>query len=408
VCALKIGVIADDLTGALDTGVQFRNWGLSVQVIPLLEEIQPLEIGNDVFVINTNSREDVQKTAYLKVKEAMEALVNIVQVFYKKVDSTLRGNIGAELDAMMDTIESDHVIFAPAFPSAKRTTVYGFQYVNQVLLGGTEYARIDRLSYIPDIIKLQSHRKTSIIQINDTRKDLESIYHDNIEKGNEIIVIDAETEDDLIRIAKLSEEALIFSGSAGLAAALPIGVGLRAPPPTLTICGSTRKKTRTQVSHMVQRLNGVRITLNTIDLVKGKNVIPNIISKAANAISIGQDVVIITAPDNKTVKKTRILGENLGKSKYEIEEEITEALSQVTIELLADHIVSGVTLTGGATALKVFKKMGTKTVKIVEELQPGIPVIMLSNGLKSITKAGGFGEEDTLFEASQYLKRTYR
>ena len=116
----------------------------------------------------------------------------------------------------------------------------------------------------------------------------------------------------------------------------------------------------------------------------------------------------LPAPDNKTVKMTRILGENLGKSIYEIEEEITEALSQITIELLADHIVSGVTLTGGATALKVFKKMSIKTVKIVEELQPGIPVIMLSNGLKSITKAGGFGKEDTLIEASQYLKRTYR
>jgi uncharacterized protein YgbK (DUF1537 family) len=365
-------------------------------------------MGNDVFVINTNSRDDVQETAYLKVKEASDALVDFVQVFYKKVDSTLRGNIGAELDAMMDTIEIDHAVFAPAFPSAKRTTVYGFQYVNQVLLGGTEYAGIDRLSYIPEIIKLQSHRKTSIIQINDTRKDLESVYHDNIEKGNEIIVIDAETEDDLIRIARLSKEALIFSGSAGLGAALPVGVGLRAPPPTLTICGSTRKITRTQVSHMVQRLNGVRINLNTIDLVKGENVISNVISNAGDAISIGQDVIIITAPDNKSVKKTRILGEHLGKSIYEIEEEITEALSQITIELLADHIVSGVTLTGGATALKVFKKMGIKTVKIVEELQPGIPVIILSNGLKSITKAGGFGEEDTLIEASQYLKRTYR
>ncbi|MHA2055245.1 MAG: four-carbon acid sugar kinase family protein, partial [Candidatus Hodarchaeales archaeon] len=53
---MRIAVIADDLTGALDTGVQFSKWGLNVKIVPILENIESLTHGPDVLVVNTNSR----------------------------------------------------------------------------------------------------------------------------------------------------------------------------------------------------------------------------------------------------------------------------------------------------------------------------------------------------------------
>ena len=76
--------------------------------------------------------------------------------------------------------------------------------------------------------------------------------------------------------------------------------------------------------------------------------------------------------------------------------------------MIKDHDVSGIILTGGATALAVLKKTGLKTLKIIDELQPGIPLIELSSGVKVVTKAGGFGMDDALLESVQFLRRGYR
>lgn len=138
----KLGVIADDLTGANDTGVQFSKQGLKTIVLSKADSLVELSKQADVIVLDTESRALSKQDAYERVKEAANRLVEAkISIIYKKIDSTLKGNIGAEIDAVMDATGINPAIVVPAFPANKRVTVGGYQLVNQIPLGKTEASR---------------------------------------------------------------------------------------------------------------------------------------------------------------------------------------------------------------------------------------------------------------------------
>ena len=95
----NFGIIADDLTGACDTGVQFVIRGFSATVWLDPEDIDDAPV--DVIVVTTNSRGDSPDTARQKVRHACQRLTQRqTTVLYKKIDSTMRGNVGAEVEAV--------------------------------------------------------------------------------------------------------------------------------------------------------------------------------------------------------------------------------------------------------------------------------------------------------------------
>ena len=102
---VKLFIIADDLTGALDTGVKFSENGLHTVVVPLAERAfsMPVDENVDVLVVNADSRCMTPLEAYDRVyRLALLAKKLDAEIIYKKVDSALRGNIGSELSAMLD------------------------------------------------------------------------------------------------------------------------------------------------------------------------------------------------------------------------------------------------------------------------------------------------------------------
>ena len=405
---MRIAVVADDLTGALDTGAQFRTWGLSVEVAPTPDKLGGLKGSADVIVVNTDSRGDKPEIAYRKVIEATEALTGLCDVFYKKVDSTLRGNVGAELDAIMESTGQTAAVVAPAYPPNGRVTRGGHVYVNGVPLHETEYAAevAHTSSYIPEIIGAQTRRRSTHVSLADVRHGpahLSERFMNEVKKGSRAVVIDAETERDLLAAAGLPVK--VFCGSAGLAAELPEGLGLRAPWPTLTVCGSTRSSSRAQVSSLINRLGVMQINLDTVRLLGGGDAVGEALKGAEAALAVGESIVLVSAPDPEGVEETRRLGERLGLKDAEAEARIVDALAEVTVKLLEGHQISGIVLTGGATALAVCKGLGAESMEITGEVQPGVPVVTLPNGVRAVTKAGGFGSGDALIEAVKYLKR---
>jgi uncharacterized protein YgbK (DUF1537 family) len=82
------------------------------------------------------------------------------------------------------------------------------------------------------------------------------------------------------------------------------------------------------------------------------------------------------------------------------------ALAEATESLLTQSL-SGIIITGGATALAVTEQLGTREIEILDEVQPGVPVLRLDQ-IPAVTKAGGFGQPDTLIQATKYLKRKHR
>lgn len=119
----RIAVIADDLTGASDSGVQFARKGLRTQVIFDWLGLSDGKDSLDTVVIDTDSRSIPGSMAYDRVSQAAYVLKQKgFTSIYKKLDSTLRGNLGQEIKAVMDVYGFEAAAVVPAFPRIGRTT----------------------------------------------------------------------------------------------------------------------------------------------------------------------------------------------------------------------------------------------------------------------------------------------
>jgi uncharacterized protein YgbK (DUF1537 family) len=380
---MRIAVIADDLTGALDTGVQFRQWGYTVQLTDA-----PESSSAEVAITNTDTRNKTGEEAYRATYDVAVKLRGH-DIVYKKTDSTLRGNPGRELQAILDATGETSAVFTPTYPSTRRKVEGGRLYVAEKPITETEY--------------IHEHRRetSSIQEMLDTDTTVHCVEsHEDIPETG-IAVVDSETEQDLLRIA--ARRTRVMAGSAGLADALC--QTLRDPPPVLTVIGSTRAETRRQAELLVWRLGAASIPLD-MERALSQAHQKEAVQKAKEALLMGCDVVLTSAPTPETVEQTHAEAKRLDITPQILEARVTAALAETAENLLAVSL-SGIILTGGATALAVTKRLGTRDIEILDEVQPGVPVIRLDD-LPAVTKAGGFGQPDTLIQATQYLKRRHR
>ena len=135
----KFIVIADDFTGSNDCGVQFKNKGLSTITILNKDDLE-LYKSYDVVVIDTETRNMNENDAYITIEDIGKYLkfyFNDYNIF-KKIDSTLRGNIESEIRALDKALEPDLIAFIPAYPKNNRTMYKGIQYINEVPIDKTD------------------------------------------------------------------------------------------------------------------------------------------------------------------------------------------------------------------------------------------------------------------------------
>ncbi|MBE3114137.1 MAG: four-carbon acid sugar kinase family protein, partial [Actinobacteria bacterium] len=228
-----IYVIADDLTGANDTGVQFAKKGYNT-IVSVLDEQSTIIIPDnlDVFVMDTETRELESKTVRKRLKSILEKInINKKDLVYKKVDSTLRGNMGDEIEEIMIILNRDICIFSPSYPSYQRITIGGYLVVDQKPLSLSEYScdnstQVEN-SFIPFLLKKQTDFPVGQIDLKDVAKGQKTILskiNELYQKGNKIIVIDSTNEEHLKDIFTSSlnlDRSVLFSGSAGLANHFP-------------------------------------------------------------------------------------------------------------------------------------------------------------------------------------------
>ena len=378
---MKIAVIADDLTGALDTGVQFTQWGYTTQLTD-----DPQNNTAQVTITNTDTRNKTPKEAYQTVYKLAKNLTHTI--IYKKIDSTLRGNPGPETQAVLDATNETTAILTPTYPRTMRRVQNGHLYIDKKPITKTEYINEykHKTSNITEILNIDAPTHTT----NDPSR---------LEPG--INIIDSTTEQDLQNITR--HRTRILAGSAGLAEALC--QTLRNPPPVLTVIGSMRTQTRTQAHQLQTRLGAEIIPLDT---TKALHQTPQseTVEKARNTLNRGVDAVITSTPSPETIEYTKTEAKQMGLTPEQLEQRITNALASITEALLCNNL-SGLILTGGATALAVTKQLNTRNIEILDEVEPGIPVLRLDQ-TPAVTKAGGFGQPDTLIQATKYLKRKHR
>ena len=264
----RLGIVADDLTGAMDTGVQFGKMGLAT--IILLDERKSIEAEADVVVINTESRSDRPLVAYEKVRSAAKRLEGMT--IYKKIDSTLRGNVGYELEAIMDQLGVEKALVAPAFPENGRTTVEGCQLVYGIPLAETQFAHDPispvQESHIPTLLQHQAKRAVGGIGLATVSQGTMVLAQELMAREENILVVDAVDKEHLSFIAQafaLVADRCLACGSAGLASQLPsalscrkgeaVSLGEPASGPVLVVAGSRNSVTAKQIKKAREALS---------------------------------------------------------------------------------------------------------------------------------------------------------
>ena len=422
-------IIADDLTGANDTGVQFSKKGYNT-IVSILGESGNIIISHEtnVLVIDTETREIDAKTACRRLRNVLKKLnFNDKDIFYKKVDSTLRGCIGAELEEMMNFLKKDICIFTPTFPSHQRITIGGYLIVNGKPLGLNKYYSGDlkagEASFIPFLLKQQTSLPIARIDFIDVTKGQEVIFkklNELYQEGNKIIIVDATEEvhlKDIFNSIIKFEGSVLYAGSAGLANYFPeiynknrsFKLNMeKNKGPILIVGGSRNPITKYQITHLKGEIKFFDLNIDIEQILSNRKIIlEHYLTDSITVIKNGQHLVIHTEPlynDKEKINKRLIQKYNLSFRGLELT--IRNFLGELTAKIVRNSPARNLILTGGDIAVGVCSVLGIQNLNIVAELLPGIPLSTanLKNfSLKIVTKAGGFGEKDTLFKLVKKL-----
>jgi len=428
---LKLLIIADDFTGALDTAVMFSRNSIDTAVT-LYKDFDPSKIDDQtrVVVVDTESRHISCAEAAFRVKNVVShALKAGVTNFYKKTDSALRGNIGCELNAMMEAANSTGVMFIPAYPDAGRTTLGGCHYIHGIPLNETDFASdpINPVTecFIPQIIKKQAGVEAVVIG----RDGLHS--PDMRDRGvKTVYVFDAVNNDDLEKIAcwlKNGNNLKLTAGCAGFAAMLSQMPELKktaaietnfmadiASGRMLTICGSVNEFSLSQVKYAEK--NG----FCGISLDPRQKLMPeyfmtesskSFVEMVVQMVNDGKDVIIKASGSFEEREECGRFAREMNIDEKDVPALITRSIGKLVCEIAAKTELKILTVIGGDTAVEIVRSMGFYSVTPRNDIMTGVVLSeALGHGGKTvlITKSGGFGTEDVLVKIREYINRQCR
>ena len=418
----KLLIVADDFTGACDTGVQFAKNHLKTIVISSTDSIRESLEKCDILVLNTESRFDNPETAYKKAYDTGKIVIQEeIKYFYKKVDSTMRGNIGAEISGLMDALEIRHTFLVPALPKYGRTTLNGKVFINGVLLEETEFGNDPKNpvkeSFIPKIISRQTDKKTGVI-IHDyilagKKTLIEKLQH-HLNGGIEIIIFDVKEEKDLDLIASVISEIkikVLFAGCSGLAEYLSKYLELKKiRRSSIVIAGSVSEVTRRQIEFAVHYLTVKVVDIETENIFSDErnSEKSRILELVEGSVSRDEDLIIRTAPSRDAVTRSFETGEQYGLDRFNVTEKIATFLGEVAGKIIQNSNIKGILLTGGDTAIKTAQSLKIKGVVLHDEIVHGIPYGYFEGEeykeVIIVSKAGGFGGEDAIFLVLNFLR----
>lgn len=422
---VRIAIIADDLTGANDSGVQFARSGLKSAVLLSMEDGGDPD--DDVVVIDTDSRSASAEEAYRKVRDASEYVASGgFDVVFKKIDSTLRGNIGAEFDALFDVFEPDFIVCTPAYPEYSRQVRDGHLYLGGKLLHETEFALDPKTpiheSSILERIEGQSERRAGLITIGDLGRGEEHLrekLREFREDGRRYVVFDAETDEDLRRIVGLFAGGgyrIIWSGSAGLANCLTgskqrDGFSLdKSEHPVLAVVGSVNQTTRKQLQLLLSSpgVAGAKLLAHRVvaDPAETAAETASVFAEASARLGEGKHVVLYSSGEPEEIRLATEAGARAGLSATAVSDRISRELGAIAASLLRSHPVSRLILTGGDTAKQFCRFSGFKKFELIDEVETGVPIGIFSGerDVFGVTKAGGFGSDEVLLHALRILQ----
>lgn len=389
----QLTIIADDLTGAGDAAVQFCQAGWTTELG--LRATHPCcGDGAEVVAISTDSRARPEAEAAARIRSTTEEVVNTgARRLYKKIDSTLRGPLRAEIAALLDALGPDAMaVVCPAFPAMGRTLVNGTLLVHGQPVAETAAAH-DPVTPVP-----HSHLPT-LLDAPLIRLDPDGDpagWARQARAVGRIVVVDAAEDSDLERVARLVTELgerAVPVGSAGLAG--PLARRWRSPAGTaLVVVTTSHEATRAQADVLSAR-GAPRHQPSSRELLDGSAWSAFTAAVLAGAARQPR-TLLLSAPERDEDELPPEL--------------VTERLADLAVRVVTTSDITGLVLTGGDGARAVLGGLGCTGIRLHGQVVAGVPLGTVIGGpvagLPVATKAGGFGEPDVLIAAAEAVERT--
>ena len=396
--AQQIGVIADDFTGAIDAGVEFVRAGFSTTFAITTHRNSDAQVE----VVSTDSRDGDALTA--RDRAAASAIQMGSRRVFKKIDSTMRGHIGQEITAILSVLPQAKAVVCPSAIEAGRTVRDGQLRVHDLLLHASDFARDPRWpARTADLGELLGIPST-YIPLATVRAGVNTLATAIITAPTTVVRVDACDQADLELI---SQAALLSDsmpcGALGLARAwarcqsnnasrISVLTSEARNAPILVVAGSRHPRTSAQVQRLLARTSVCAVEAHLdLDAPRLASAADRIIA----ALSAGTPTVICTP-------RTNI-------SHPDIQHTLLASLGELTLRACEAVRPGALVLTGGETASAISKVLGATGVRILGELEVGVPWGRIAGGMAAdsliVTKAGGFGNEATLLEAVEILSK---
>lgn len=440
-----IGAVADDLTGATTTGVLLARSKARTAVFfneeaaEKTEEIDEL----DAILISSNSRPLPANEAYDKVKSATIALKKMgVEYFSKRIDTTLRGGVGVEIDAMLDQMKEGTVaVVVPAMPQSRRILVGGYSVIDGVALINTPVAQDVRTpvkeNYIPRLLEGQTRRKVGLVTLDKVlagEEVIEEALAEQKKAGCEVIVVDGITLEDVENIAKacislrwdvVAVDPGPFTSKLAFYRELISAEEPNIPPQAdeagktvLIAAGSATPVTKKQMEILCQDPRHVRVSVEPLPLIEGGDVALDEVFKAVNKAA---ELLESDNQPRAILFETALHGELLnldeednkrhyagGMSANRINAGLGMIISQL-LEKVGKEKVAGLYTTGGDTMVNVCYQLGVECIEVMDYVIPQTDVGRLVgskySGLPVVGKGGLTGNDNT---ACDIVSRLFR
>jgi uncharacterized protein YgbK (DUF1537 family) len=394
-------ILADDLTGAADCAIAFARHGMHSVVAwgdsPAGEAT--------VVSVDVDSRRFPAGAAVGRQLAAQAAHWRPGMRLYKKIDSTLRGHLAAELAAQLGALAAGGgpaplAVVAPAFPATGRVTLGGRVMVNGVPLEETPLWARDHTyasAALPEILG-SAGIKAQVIPLEVVHGGIEAVHArmaEAVRLGVAAVVCDCAAEADLATVAaaSLRLDQAVWVGSAGLAAAFAALEGQVNPErpslprragAVLTVVGSLAEISRAQARTLADSALVRHLPIQPATLFAGPETADWRAAAAAltDALASGRDVLLELAltPD-PDLEQGPLLASRLA------------MLVQTVLPQIGALVA-----TGGDTACALLWNLGVHGIRLVDEIEPGVPLGMTLGQLSIpvVTKAGAFGDAGTL------------
>lgn len=439
-----IGAVADDLTGATTTGVLLARSKARTAVFFNEEAAEKTEGLSrlDAVLISSNSRPLPKEEAYSKVTSAVQALKRMgVRYFTKRIDTTLRGGIGTEIDAMLDALEEDAVaVVVPAMPQSRRILVGGYSVIDGVPLVRTPVAQDVRTpvkeNYVPKLLSEQTGRTVGLVTLSHVLQGEDAVARalkEQREQGAQVIVVDSISLEDVEAVAKACIQLkwnVVSVDPGPFTAKLARHRGLieeeeaNLPPEAseygktvLIAAGSATPVTKRQMEILCEDERHVRICVEPVPLIEGGEAALNEAFRAVH-----QAVRLLESSNQPRVIlfETALHGELLdldqedakrgyarGMSANRINAGLGTIISQI-LEQCGREKIAGLYMTGGDTMVNVCYQLGVECIEVMDYVIPQADVGRLVGSYEGLPVVGKGGLTGTDTTACDIVTRLFR